>query len=61
MEAIMDNEKKIVHDFNFIGRILKLLKILQEETDEYTTISQAQIKKLMKEREMCIRDSVRLP
>lgn len=51
MEAIMDNEKKIVHDFNFIGRILELLKILQEETDEYTTISQAQIKKLMKERE----------
>ena len=49
MEAIMDNEKKIVHDFNFIGRILELLKILQEETDEYTTISQAQIKKLMKE------------
>ena len=47
----MDNEKKIVHDFNFIGRILELLKILQEETDEYTTISQAQIKKLMKERE----------
>ena len=36
----MEEQKKTVHDFRFIGRILTILKILQEETDEYTTISQ---------------------
>lgn len=41
--------KKIVHDFEFIGRILVILRILQEETDEYTTISQPEILKLMEE------------
>ena len=35
-EKIMEHKKKIVHDFDFIGRILEILKILQEETDEYT-------------------------
>lgn len=43
--------KKIVHDFDFIGRILEILKILQRETDEYTSISQSEILKLMKEHE----------
>lgn len=43
--------KKIVHDFDFIGRILEILKILQKETDEYTTISQPEILELMKAHE----------
>lgn len=43
--------KKIIHDFEFIGRILDILKILQEETDEYTTISQPEILKLMEKHE----------
>lgn len=43
--------KKTVHDFDFIGRILEILKILQKETDEYTTISQPEILELMKEHE----------
>lgn len=43
--------KKIVHDFDFIGRILEILKILQKETDEYTTISQPEILELMKKHE----------
>lgn len=43
--------KKIVHNFEFIGRILDILKILQEETDECTTISQPEILELMKEHE----------
>ena len=43
----MEEQKKTVHDFRFIGRILTILKILQEETDEYTTISQTEIKNLM--------------
>lgn len=47
----MEERKKIVHDFSFIGRILTILKILQEETDEYTTISQTEIKNLMEEYE----------
>ena len=42
---------KRVHDFEFIGRILDILKILQEETDEYTTITQPEILHLMKEHE----------
>ena len=41
--------KKIVHDFEFIGRILEILRILREETDEFTTISQPEILKLMEE------------
>ena len=47
----MEHKKKIVHDFDFIGRILEILKILQEETDEYTTISQTEILGLMRERD----------
>ena len=47
----MTNDKKIVHDFDFIGRILDILRILQEETDEYTTISQHEILELMEEHE----------
>lgn len=47
----MEIKKKTSHDFSFIGRILDILKILQEETDEYTTISQARIKALMEEHE----------
>ena len=43
--------KKIVHDFEFIGRILDILRILQEETDEYTTISQTEILELMEKHE----------
>lgn len=46
----MESKKK-VHDFEFIGRILDILKILQEETDEYTTISQPEILKLMEKHE----------
>lgn len=42
---------KRVHDFDFIGRILEILRILQEQTDEYTTISQPEILELMEERE----------
>ncbi|WP_461815847.1 WYL domain-containing protein [Faecalimonas sp.] len=40
--------KRVVHDFDFIGRILEILRILQEETDEHTTISQSEILRLMK-------------
>lgn len=47
----MSDKKKIVHDFEFVGRILEILKILQEETDEYTTISQPRLLELMKEHE----------
>lgn len=42
---------KRVHDFEFIGRILDILKILQEKTDEYTTITQSEIRDLMEEHE----------
>lgn len=49
----MENNKKTEQDsnsnFSFIGRILDILKILQKETDEYTTISQAEILNLMDE------------
>lgn len=45
----MINKKETVHDFVFIGRILNLLKILQEETDECTSISQSEIIALMEE------------
>ena len=43
--------QKRTHDFEFIGRILDILKILQEETDEYTTITQSEIRDLMEEHE----------
>lgn len=44
-------KKKTVHDFEFIGRILDILKILQEETDECTTITQPEILELMEKHE----------
>lgn len=47
----MEEKEKIVHNFDIIGRILEVLKILQEETDEHTTISQKEISDLMKEHE----------
>ena len=39
----MAEKKKTVHDFEFVGRIINILKILQEETDECTTITQPEI------------------
>lgn len=45
----MEEKEKIVHNFDIIGRILEVLKILQEETDEHTTISQKEIRDLMEE------------
>ena len=47
----MGDEKKVVHDFDFIGRILEILRILKNETDECTIISQPEILDLMKEHE----------
>lgn len=47
----MEEKKKIVHDFDFIGRIIEIMRILQNETDEYTTISQKEILDLMEEHE----------
>lgn len=47
----MEGKKKIEHDFDFIGRILAILKILQEETDEETSISQSDILRRMREHE----------
>lgn len=40
----MGEEKKKVNDYKIIGRIIEILKILKEETDEYTTISQQEIR-----------------
>lgn len=48
---IMEDKKKTVHDFNFIGRLIEVLKILREETDEFHTISQAEILEQLKSRE----------
>lgn len=47
----MEKEKSIVHDFEFVGRIIDILRILQNETDEYTTISQSEILELLKKKE----------
>lgn len=47
----MEEKKKTVHDFEFIGRMIEIFKILQEQTDEYTMLSQAEILALMKEHE----------
>lgn len=47
----MEEKKKIVHNFDFIGRILEILRILQEETDEHTTISQTELLDLMNNHE----------
>lgn len=43
----MTEKKKVEHNFDFVGRILAILRILQEETDESTTISQPEILCLM--------------
>lgn len=51
MEKKMEKNKKTVHDFEFIGRIIEILRLLQEQTDEYTMISQAELLALMKEDE----------
>lgn len=45
----MGEEKKKVNDYKIIGRIIGILKILKEETDEYTTISQQEIRELMED------------
>lgn len=45
----MGEKKKSVHDFEFVGRILNILKILQEKTDECTTITQPEILSLLDE------------
>ncbi len=47
----MADHKKTVHDFDFIGRILTILKILQEQTDEFTTISQTEMLAQMEKRD----------
>lgn len=39
----MATEKKTVHDFEFVGRLINIMKILQEETDEFNTIAQPEI------------------
>ena len=44
----MNHKERTVHNSESIGRILDILRILQEETDEYTTISQPEILELMK-------------
>ena len=47
----MATEKKTVHDFEFVGRLLNIMKILQEETDEFNTITQPKILELLRDRE----------
>ena len=47
----MATEKKTVHDFEFVGRLINIMKILQEETDEFTTITQPEILELLRDRE----------
>lgn len=47
----MGKENKTIHDFEFVGRLINILKILQEETDEHTTITQPRILELLNERE----------
>lgn len=44
----MGDKKKTVHDFEFIRRLIEIFKILREETDEFHTISQTEILKLLK-------------
>jgi hypothetical protein len=47
----MATEKKTVHDFEFVGRLINIMKILQEETDEYHTITQPEILDLLRDRD----------
>lgn len=46
-EVKMGKNRKTEHDFDFIGRVLEILRILKEETDEEKTISQPEILNLM--------------
>lgn len=45
----MEEKKKTVHDFEFVGRIINILKILREKTDECTIITQPEILSLLNE------------
>ena len=47
----MATEKKTVHDFEFVGRLINIMKILQEETDEFNTITQPEILELLRGRD----------
>jgi hypothetical protein len=47
----MKEEKKTVHDFEFVRRLIKILKILQEETDETHTITQSELLLLLRDRD----------
>lgn len=47
----MATEKKTVHDFEFVGRLINIMKILQEETDEFNTITQPEILELLRDRD----------
>ena len=47
----MATEKKTVHDFEFVGRLINIMKILQEETDEFNTITQSEILELLRDRD----------
>lgn len=47
----MATEKKTVHDFEFVGRLLNIMKILQEETDELNAITQPEILQLLRDRD----------
>jgi hypothetical protein len=44
-------KKEVSHEFEFVGRLIDILKILWEETDECTTISQPAILELLQEHE----------
>ena len=45
----MGEGKKTVHDFEFIGRIIDIMKILHKETDECTVITQSDILNILEE------------
>jgi hypothetical protein len=45
----MVEKKKTAHDFEFVGRIINILKILYDKTDECTTITQPEILSLLNE------------
>ena len=47
----MATEKKTVHDFEFVGRLINIMKILQEETDEFNAITQSEILELLRDRD----------
>lgn len=47
----MATKKKTVHDFEFVGRLTNIMKILQEETDEFNTITQPEILELLRDRD----------